>query len=121
MYLPPTDDCCVLRSIISEDRVVFDVIANIEKGTSMQQLKKEVAPVDLKGVYVCVCVHACACVHYCECVSGWWTCTFTCINMYYLDAGEAMATRLYNRLTVFGHHEVCTPSRKMCMHIPHLY
>ena len=72
-------------------------------------------------VCVCACIHACACVPHCECVSGWWTCTFTCINMYYLDAGEAMATRFYNRLTVFGHHEVCTPSRKMCMHIPHLY
>ena len=58
--VPPTDDSCVLRSIISEDRVVFDVAANIEKDTSMQELKKEVAPVDLNGV--CVCVHTCLCL-----------------------------------------------------------
>ena len=80
-----------------------------------------VPSVSITCVRVYACVHACTCVPHCECVSGWPTCTFACINMYYLDAGEAMATRFYNCLTAFGHHEVCTPSRKMYMHIPHLY
>ena len=54
----------VLGPIVSEERVVFGVVANVEKDTSMQQLEKEVASVDLKGVCVCVCV----CMRYCVCV-----------------------------------------------------
>ena len=66
----------ILGPIVSEERVVFGVVANVEKDTSMQQLEKEVVPVDLKGVYVCVCVCVCACVRVCVCV-----CVHACVRV----------------------------------------
>ena len=64
----PTDDCCVLRSIISEDRVVFDVVANIEKGTNMQLWICKVCACVCVRTCVCVCVCTCVCVCVCVCV-----------------------------------------------------
>ena len=49
----------VLGPIVLEERVVFGVVANVEKDTSMQQLEKEVAPMDLRGVCVCMCTRVC--------------------------------------------------------------
>ena len=81
----------VLGPIVSEERIVFGIVANVEKDTSMQQLEKEVAPVDLKGMCVCVCV--------CVIVSVAYRHTFACTcNMYYLDIVEAIMTRIYDPL-----------------------
>ena len=60
----------VLGPIVLGMRVVFGVVAYVKKDTSMQQLEREVAPVDLKGTGVCVCVCVRACVRAYVCVVG---------------------------------------------------
>ena len=53
----------VLGPMISEEKIVFGVVANVERVTCMQQLGKEISAVDLKGV--CFSLHTvCMCVEF---------------------------------------------------------